>query len=115
LPELLARRPAGPLTLRDAGVFSYGVLLEQVLTHLDVCSRKPIYERYDSVVRGATSIPCGYADAGVIVPIPGAPLAAALVGGGQSALRARRSGHRGRAGGGRSDPQRGGRRRAPAG
>jgi phosphoribosylformylglycinamidine synthase len=30
------------------------------------------------VVRGTTAVPCGYADAGVIVPIPGAPLAAAL-------------------------------------
>ena len=78
LPELRRADPPGPLTLRDAGVFSYGVLLDQVITHLDVCSRKPIYERYDSVVRGATSIPAGYADAGVIVPIPGAPLAAAL-------------------------------------
>jgi phosphoribosylformylglycinamidine synthase len=78
LPDLRRADPPGPLTLRDAGVFSYGTLLEQVLTHLDVCSRKPIYERYDSVVRGATSIPCGYADAGLIVPIPGAPLAVAL-------------------------------------
>ncbi len=77
-PKPQEQLPPGPLTLRDAGVFSFAVLLEQVLTHLDVCSRKPIYERYDSVVRGTTSIPCGYADAGVIVPIPGAPLAVAL-------------------------------------
>jgi phosphoribosylformylglycinamidine synthase II len=55
-----------------------GTLLRRVLAHRDVCSRRPIYERYDSVVRGTTSIPCGYADAGVIVPVPGAPLAAAL-------------------------------------
>ncbi|HTV72550.1 MAG TPA: phosphoribosylformylglycinamidine synthase subunit PurL [Candidatus Acidoferrales bacterium] len=53
-------------------------LLERILSHHDVCSRKPVYERFDSVVRGTTSIPCGYADAGLIVPIPGAPLAAAL-------------------------------------
>jgi phosphoribosylformylglycinamidine synthase II len=53
-------------------------LLERILSHHDVCSRRPIYERFDSVVRGTTSIPCGYADAGLIVPIPGAPLAAAL-------------------------------------
>jgi phosphoribosylformylglycinamidine synthase II len=53
-------------------------LLRRVLAHTDVCSRKPIFERYDSVVRGTTSIPSGYADAGVIVPIPGAPLACAL-------------------------------------
>jgi phosphoribosylformylglycinamidine synthase II len=53
-------------------------LFRQVLAHRDVCSRRPIYERFDSVVRGTTSIPCGYADAGVILPIPGAPLAVAL-------------------------------------
>src|SRR4029077_19271901 len=35
-------------------------------------------ERYDSVVRGVTSIPCGFADSGVVVPIPGAPLAFAV-------------------------------------
>ena len=51
---------------------------ERVLAHPDVASRRPIYERYDSVVRGATSHPAGYADAGVVVPIPGAPLAVAL-------------------------------------
>jgi phosphoribosylformylglycinamidine synthase len=61
---------------RDLG--KLGEYLHRVLAHRDVCSRKPIYERFDSVVRGATSIPCGYADAGLIVPIPGAPLAAAL-------------------------------------
>ncbi len=53
-------------------------LLARMLAHRDVCSRRAIYERYDSVVRGTTSIPCGYADAGVIVPIPGAPLGCAL-------------------------------------
>jgi len=56
----------------------YGTLLARVLAHHDVCSRRPIFERYDSVVRGTTSIQCGYADAGLIVPIPGAPLACAL-------------------------------------
>ncbi|MBC5811174.1 MAG: phosphoribosylformylglycinamidine synthase [Candidatus Eremiobacteraeota bacterium] len=50
----------------------------RILSHRDVCSRKIIYERYDSVVRGATSIPAGYADAGVLVPIPGSPLAMSL-------------------------------------
>ncbi len=48
-----------------------------VLGHRDVCSRAPLYSRYDGVVRGCTSIPPGYADAGVLVPIPGAPLAVA--------------------------------------
>jgi len=53
-------------------------LLENVLAHRDVCSRASIYQRYDGVVRGCTAIPPGYADAGVLVPIPGAPLAVAL-------------------------------------
>ena len=52
--------------------------LEALLAHRDVCSRQPIYQRYDGVVRGTTAIPLGYADAGVICPIPGAPLGVAL-------------------------------------
>ncbi|MGP6188733.1 MAG: phosphoribosylformylglycinamidine synthase subunit PurL [Vulcanimicrobiaceae bacterium] len=66
------------LLSQTAPEVSQAELFARVLAHRDVCSRKPIYERYDSVVRGTTSIPAGYADAGVIVPIPGAPLAAAL-------------------------------------
>jgi phosphoribosylformylglycinamidine synthase II len=38
-----------------------------VLAHRDVCSRRPLIEHYDTVVRGATVIPSGYADAGVII------------------------------------------------
>jgi len=53
-------------------------VLTRIVGHRDVCSRRPIYERYDGVVRGTTAVPPGYADAGVIVPIPGAPLAVAL-------------------------------------
>jgi phosphoribosylformylglycinamidine synthase II len=52
--------------------------LRDVLSHRDVCSRRPIIERYDSVVRGTTAIPPGYADAGVVLPIPGAPIGVAL-------------------------------------
>ena len=53
-------------------------ILSRIVAHRDVCSRTAIFERYDSVVRGTTAIPAGFADAGVIVPIPGAPLAVAL-------------------------------------
>ncbi len=53
-------------------------LLARVVAHRDVCSRAPIFERFDGVVRGTTAIPRGDADAGVICPIPGAPLAVAL-------------------------------------
>ncbi len=52
--------------------------LRDVLAHRDVCSRASIYRRYDGVVRGCTAIPPGYSDAGVIVPIPGAPLGVAV-------------------------------------
>jgi phosphoribosylformylglycinamidine synthase II len=44
-----------------------GKTLTAILAHPDVCSRRPLIERYDTVVRGATVIPSGYADAGVIV------------------------------------------------
>jgi phosphoribosylformylglycinamidine synthase len=52
--------------------------LAALLAHRDVCSRRTIFQRYDGVVRGTTAIPPGYADAGVICPIPGAPLGVAL-------------------------------------
>ena len=52
--------------------------LKDVLQHRDVCSRASIYRRYDGVVRGCTAIPPGFADAGVLVPVPGAPLGVAV-------------------------------------
>ena len=52
--------------------------LRQALAHRDVCSRASIYGRYDGVVRGRTAIPPGFADAGVLVPVSGAPLGVAL-------------------------------------
>ena len=55
-----------------------GAALDALLAHRDVCSRRAIFQRYDGVVRGTTAIPLGAADAGVICPIPGAPLAVAL-------------------------------------
>ncbi len=55
-----------------------GVALDALLAHRDVCSRRPIFERYDGVVRGTTAMAPGVADAGVILPIPGAPLGVAL-------------------------------------
>ncbi len=83
-PILETRERGDPADLRNRNAaadsrlpFDYS-LPARILSHHDVCSRRAIYERYDSVVRGATSIPSGYADAGVIVPIPGSPLAAAL-------------------------------------
>ncbi|HET9030767.1 MAG TPA: phosphoribosylformylglycinamidine synthase subunit PurL [Candidatus Aquilonibacter sp.] len=53
-------------------------LLERVLSHRDVASREPLYRRYDSVVRGATVLPRGAGDAGVLAPVFGAPLGVAL-------------------------------------
>ncbi len=72
LPNAFA--PAAPLPrFRDAAA-----ALDALLAHRDVCSRRAIFQRYDGVVRGTTAIPLGAADAGVICPIPGAPLAVAL-------------------------------------
>jgi phosphoribosylformylglycinamidine synthase len=53
-------------------------LFPQVLAHRDVCSREPLYRRYDWVVRGATVLPRGAADAGVLAPIEGSRLGVAL-------------------------------------
>jgi phosphoribosylformylglycinamidine synthase len=55
-----------------------GAALDALLAHRDVCSRRSIFTRYDGVVRGTTAVPLGAADAGVICPIPGAPLGVAL-------------------------------------
>ena len=62
-------------------------LLTQTLSDINNCSREPLYKEYDSVVRGMTVTPRGYADAGVIAPIPGAPLGVAL-GVGESVIEA---------------------------
>jgi phosphoribosylformylglycinamidine synthase len=53
-------------------------LLERVLAHRDVCSREPLYRRYDAVVRGCTVIPRGAGDAGVLAPVRGSALGVAL-------------------------------------
>ena len=58
--------------------FDLAAALRFVLAHRDVCSRKPLYRRYDGVVRAATVIPRGAADAGVIAPLEGAPFGIAL-------------------------------------
>ncbi len=52
--------------------------LAALLSSLDGCSREPLYRRYDTVVRGCTVVPRGYADAGVVAPIPGSPLGVAV-------------------------------------
>jgi phosphoribosylformylglycinamidine synthase II len=50
----------------------------KILAHRDVCSREPLYRRYDWVVRGTTVLPRGAADAGVLAPVPGSRLGVAL-------------------------------------
>ncbi len=53
-------------------------LLPRVLAHHAVCSREPLYRRYDSVVRGMTVIPRGAGEAGVFAAIRGGKLGVAL-------------------------------------
>jgi phosphoribosylformylglycinamidine synthase len=53
-------------------------IFPRVLAHRDVCSREPLYRRYDSVVRGCAVLPRGAADAGVLAPVPGSRLGVAL-------------------------------------
>jgi len=74
-PFELPHEPKGFAVTRDVDL---AAALPEVLADLDVCSRAPIFERYDGVVRGTTAIPRGYADAGVVVPVAGAPLGVAL-------------------------------------
>jgi phosphoribosylformylglycinamidine synthase II len=74
-PYEIVRRPRVEPIARDVDV---RFVLPRALAHRDVCSRAAIFERYDGVVRGTTAIPRGYADAGVLVPVPGASLAVAL-------------------------------------
>jgi phosphoribosylformylglycinamidine synthase len=50
----------------------------RILAHPDVCSREPLYRHYDWVVRGTTAIARDAADAGMLVPVPGSPLAVTL-------------------------------------
>jgi phosphoribosylformylglycinamidine synthase subunit PurL len=70
--------PEGDSAATEPAFAGIEAVLPALLAHRDVCSRRAIYERFDGVVRGTTAIPLGYADAGVIVPIPGAPLGVAL-------------------------------------
>ena len=72
------RKVTDPAHRYVTGEASVADLLPRVLSHRDVCSREPLYVRYDGVVRGTTVIPRGYASAGVIAPVPGAPLGVAL-------------------------------------
>ncbi len=74
----LADAQAQPAVAQAPAIADAGALLARVLAHPDVCSRRPLIERYDTVVRGATVVPSGYADAGVLLVKRGAPLAVAL-------------------------------------
>lgn len=76
--ETVADRDAAVRRMFPDGNESPFGFLEKILAHRDVSSRAPIFQRYDGVVRGCTAIPPGYADAGVLVPVPGAPLGVAL-------------------------------------
>ncbi|MDQ2865658.1 MAG: phosphoribosylformylglycinamidine synthase subunit PurL [Candidatus Eremiobacteraeota bacterium] len=69
-----ARHDAGPLQTE----MPLEELLDAVLKHRDVCSREPLYRRYDAAVRGRTVVARGEGDAGVLAPIFGSRLGVAL-------------------------------------
>jgi phosphoribosylformylglycinamidine synthase subunit PurL len=77
-------RPMSERKVTDAarryvvGTYDLREVFPSVLEHRDVCSREPLYVRYDGVVRGTTVIPRGRASAGVIAPVMGSPLGVAL-------------------------------------
>ncbi|HEV2879530.1 MAG TPA: AIR synthase related protein, partial [Candidatus Eremiobacteraceae bacterium] len=74
----LAQVPAQPAAIEPVIVNDVAATLLTILAHPDVCSRRPLIEHYDAVVRGATVIPPGYSDAGVLLVQRGARLAIAL-------------------------------------
>ena len=49
-------------------IINYNEILLRILSHENVCSRSPIYEKYDKQVQGRTYIESGLADAGVMAP-----------------------------------------------
>ncbi|HLW37136.1 MAG TPA: phosphoribosylformylglycinamidine synthase subunit PurL [Candidatus Eremiobacteraceae bacterium] len=74
----MAPPPAEPHKVPTLPLGDARTTLLQILAHPDVCSRRSLIEHYDTVVRGATAIPSGYADAGVVVVKRSAPLGVAL-------------------------------------
>jgi phosphoribosylformylglycinamidine synthase len=65
-------------TAQELPALGVQAIFPRLLAHRDVCSREPLYQRYDSVVRARTVLPRGAADAGVLAPIPGSRLGVAL-------------------------------------
>lgn len=71
-----ALRPARPG--RGGADSEMATELEAALGSMALASRAPLFRRYDPEVRGATTVRAGEADAGVIVPVPGAPFGLAM-------------------------------------
>lgn len=85
-PELDAAPTSG--VSHAAPVVAGELGIREALRSLDACSRAPLFERYDGVVRGCTVLPRGYADAGVIAPVIGSPLGVVLAVAGDATLAA---------------------------
>jgi phosphoribosylformylglycinamidine synthase len=77
-PATPAQAPA-PTAKDDAfGPFDLAAEIRAAVTSLALCSRAPLYQRYDPEVQGRTTIARGAADAGVLVAAPGAPFGLAM-------------------------------------
>ncbi|HEV3154077.1 MAG TPA: phosphoribosylformylglycinamidine synthase subunit PurL [Candidatus Baltobacteraceae bacterium] len=72
------RKVTDPARRYVGGSYDLAELFPRILGHRDVCSREPLYVRYDGVVRGTTVVPRGNASAGVIAPLAGSPFGVAL-------------------------------------
>ncbi len=76
-------RPAAPLAAPPGAqpeppCADAGATLQALLARPNLCSREHIYRGYDTDVRGRAVVRPGEADAGVIAPVPGAPLGLAF-------------------------------------
>ena len=81
-PRPAARRKALPPRPADATTHAteldLSAELALALASPALCSREPLYRRYDPEVRGVTFLRPGEADCGAIAPVPGAPFGLAV-------------------------------------
>ncbi len=71
-------RPAAPRETPLPRVEDHEALVRTLLASPNLASREPIVRYYDTEVQGRMVLRAGEADAGVLVPVPGAPFGCAI-------------------------------------